>query len=181
MKEETRLDVFQMAIQSPYEPDTHLWCATHLAPESKGLVICEFEGCSDAFYLKDVGSAKVLPITPVRSTGFDASPEDFKKSTDSKSKPLAVIEIAMQRRQREFSSLDILNAMTQTQKQLSNATSVQEIFEVTVGIIAELTGFHRVMFYRFDSQKNGCIEAEPLNPQASTDVYRVGPTSVAAV
>lgn len=172
MKDETRLDVFQMAIQFPYEPETRLWCAIHLPPKSKGLVICEFEGYSDAFYLKDVGTAKVLPVIPVRSTGFDVSPAEFKKSTTSTSKPLPVIEIARQRRQKEFSSLDIFNAMTQTQKQLLSATSVQENFEVTVGIIAELTGFHRVMFYRFDAQKNGCIEAELLNPQASSDIYR---------
>lgn len=41
-----------------------------------------------------------------------------------------------------------------------------------MGIVSGLTGFHRVMFYRFDSQKNGCVEAEFLNPNASTDVYR---------
>lgn len=28
------------------------------------------------------------------------------------------------------------------------------------------------MFYRFDAQMNGCVDAEILNPQASSDVYR---------
>ncbi|KAL3426371.1 hsp90-like protein [Phlyctema vagabunda] len=172
MGEETRLDVFQMLITFPYEPETRLWCAIHCAPSPKRLVICEFEEYADAFYLKDVSNANVLPVNLVRSTGVEASPEEFRKSTQSRSQPLPVIKIARLRKQKEFSSLDIFNAMTQSQRQLSTAKSVQEIFDVVVGIISELTGFHRVMFYRFDSQKNGCIESELLNPQASSDIYR---------
>ncbi|RDW95280.1 hypothetical protein BP5796_01043 [Coleophoma crateriformis] len=172
MNSETRLDIFQMSITFPYEPETRLWCAIHLAPKAKGLVICEFEDYSDAFYLKDVSAAKILPVNMVRSTGIDVSPEEFKRSTTSFSKPLPVIEVARQRKQKEFSSLDIFNAMSQSQRQLTQATTLQSVFDVVVGLISELTGFHRVMFYRFDSQKNGSIEAELLNPNASSDIYR---------
>ena len=28
------------------------------------------------------------------------------------------------------------------------------------------------MFYRFDSQNNGCVDAELVNPLASKDLYR---------
>ncbi|RDW88143.1 hypothetical protein BP6252_00175 [Coleophoma cylindrospora] len=172
MENETRLDVFQMSITFPYEPETRLWCAIHLASTPKGLVICEFEDYSDAFYLKDGSATKILPVNLVRSTGLDVSPEEFKRSTTSFSKPLPVIEIARQRKQKEFSSLDIFNAMSQSQRQLSKAPDLQSVFDVVVGIISELTGFHRVMFYRFDNQKNGSIEAELLNPNASSDIYR---------
>lgn len=48
---------------------------------------------------------------------------------------------------------------------------MQGVLDVAVEIVEELTGFHRVMFYRFDSQKNGRVDAELLNPQASTDLY----------
>jgi light-regulated signal transduction histidine kinase (bacteriophytochrome) len=172
MQEETRLDVFQMIISFPYEPDLHLWCAIHPAPTQQGLIICEFEAYSDAFYLKDVGVTKAPPVRPIGLMDFDVSPEEFKKSITSASKPLPVIEMAHQKQNKHFSSLDLFNAMSQAQQQISAATTLQTLLEVVVGIISELTGFHRVMFYRFDSQKNGCVEAELVNPQACTDIFR---------
>jgi light-regulated signal transduction histidine kinase (bacteriophytochrome) len=179
IKEETRLDVFQLILTFPFEPETRLWCAIHLAPSPEGMVICEFEEYSEAFYLKDIGAARVLPITPVPMMGFEVSPEELEKSTTSASKSLPVLEIARQKQKKEFSALDLFNAMTQAQKQIADCKSVQSIFEVVVGIVSELTGFHRVMLYRFDSQKNGCVEAELLNHQASTDVFRGMSTIVA--
>jgi light-regulated signal transduction histidine kinase (bacteriophytochrome) len=68
--------------------------------------------------------------------------------------------------------MDIFNAITQAQQQLAGAKSVQQVLDVVVGIVAELTGFHRVMLYRFDSQQNGCVDAELVNPQASEDLFR---------
>ena len=170
--QETRLDVFQMVLTFPYEPDLRLWCAIHLAPSPDGLVICEFEDFSDAFYLKAVEAAKILPVKPISQIDFDISPEEFKKSTTSASKPLEVLEIAQQTRNKSFSSLDLFNAMAQAQQQISACTSLQPLLEVLVGIVSELTGFHRVMAYRFDSQKNGCVDAELLNPHACTDIFR---------
>jgi hypothetical protein len=167
---ETRLEIFQIVLTFPYEPETHLWCAIHIAPNPDKMVVCEFEEYVDAFYLKDLRAARNVPDIPVRSMG-ETAPEDLKKSTTSASKPLPVLEIARQRKHKEFSSLDLFNALAQAQKQITNCNDVQAVLEVVVGIISELTGFHRVMFYRFDPQKNGCVDAELLNPQASTDVF----------
>jgi light-regulated signal transduction histidine kinase (bacteriophytochrome) len=172
MKEETRLDVFQMIFTFPYEPDLRLWCAIHLASSPEGVVICEFEEYANAFCRKDVGAAKIMPATPVSLEDLEISPEEWEKSTTSASKPLPVIEISRRKHNKEFSSLDLFNAMSQAQQQLSSCRSIQTLLEVAVGIISELTGFHRVMAYRFDSQKNGCIDAEILNPHACTDIFR---------
>lgn len=169
---ETRLDIFQITLTFPYEPETRLWCAIHIAPKPDKMIVCEFEEYVDAFYLKDVRAARILPDMPVRSTGVESAPEELKLSTTSASKPLPVLEIARQRKHKEFSSLDLFNALAQAQKQITTCSDVQGVLDVVVGIISELTGFHRVMFYRFDSQKNGCVDAELLNPQASTDVFR---------
>ena len=181
IKQETRLDVFQIVLTFPYEPDLRLWCALHPAPNSKGLVICEFEEYSDAFFRKEVGADKILPVKPVGFMDFDVSPEEFRKSTTRASKPLGVLEIAQQVNNKEFSSLDLFNALTQAQQQISASTSLQPLLEVLVGIISELTGFHRVMAYRFDSQKNGCVDAELFNPQACTDMFRGESAGVANV
>jgi hypothetical protein len=172
LKEETQLDVFRMVIGFPYEPDVEVWCAMHLAPNAEGLLVCEFEKYSDSFYSKDILSAKKLPaMTPIQ-TSHDLSAEDFKKSTTSASKPLPVLEIARKRDDAHFSSLDIFKAMAQAQKQISACTSLSTVYDVVVGIIAELTNFHRVMFYRFDTDMNGCVESELLDPRASDDFFR---------
>lgn len=168
-QEETRLDVFKIILTFPYEPEIRLWCAIHLAPTPEGLVICEFEEYMDAFFLKDIRATKTLPESPIST--MEVTPEELKKSTTVKSKPLPVIDVARQRKNKEFTSLDLFNALSQAQKQINNCPTVHSLQEVVVGIIAELTGFHRVMFYTFDSQKNGCVDAELLNPKASTDVW----------
>lgn len=46
------------------------------------------------------------------------------------------------------------------------------IFLQVVGIVSEITDFHRVMFYRFDTEMNGCVESELLDPRASEDFFR---------
>lgn len=166
-EEETRLDVFQMAFTFPFEPEIRLWCAIHRAPGPKGLVVCEFEEYSDSFYLKDD-----LPVKTPPQMGVDVSPEELAKSTTSNSKPLPVLDIARKKNNKQFSSLDIFYAMNQAEKQIAACKSLETVFEVVVGIISELTGIHRVMFYRFDAQMNGCIEAELHDIQASPDVFR---------
>lgn len=145
----------------------------HIPPNQRDLIICEFEFFVDAFYNRDLRAAKALPIFPAPSMGFEITdPQELRKSTTSASKPLPVIEIAKQRKDKGFTSLDLFNALSQAQKQISSASSVINLQEVVVGLIAEITGFHRVMFYRFDEKNNGHVDAEMLNPQASTDVFR---------
>ncbi|TVY84351.1 Phytochrome-like protein [Lachnellula suecica] len=170
-KRETRLDVFQVILTFPYEPDISLWCAVHLAPNAEGLVICEFEDFANTFYLNNAG---VMPSKPFSSTATDCSKEDFDKSTISGSKPLPVIDLARKKKKQsqEFSSLDIFNAINQAQNQITSCTTVQRVMDVTVGIISELTGFHRVMLYQFDSHKNG-KSALNFIPDCSNDVQGV--------
>ncbi|QDS75788.1 hypothetical protein FKW77_000003 [Venturia effusa] len=172
LKEETQLDVFRMVIGFPYEPDIEVWCALHICPNAEGLVICEFEKYADTFYTKDVLAAKRLPTMPPLQRNSDLSAEDFKKSTTSASKPLPVLEIARKREDARFFSLDIFKAMTQAQRQISACTSLSSVYDVVVGIVAEVTDFHRVMFYRFDTEMNGCVESELLDHRASEDFFR---------
>jgi len=140
LKEETQLDIFQMTIKFPFEPETRLWCAIHLAPNSEGMVICEFEEYTDAFYLKDADQSKILPVNPVHHLGFEKDPpEELEKSTTKKSKSLPIIKIARQKPNKEFSPMDLFNAMTQAQKQIFACNTMQLVLEVVVGIVAELT------------------------------------------
>ncbi|TLD29837.1 sensor histidine kinase/response regulator [Venturia nashicola] len=172
IKEETQLDIFRMVIGFPYEPDVELWCALHLCPNAEGLLICEFEKYVDSFYTKDILAAKKFPAMMPIQTSSELSAEEFKKSTTSASKPLPVLEVARKRDNSHFSSMDIFKAMTQSQKQISACTSLSSVFDVVVGIVAEITDFHRVMLYRFDTEMNGRVESELLDPRASEDFFR---------
>ncbi|CZR61105.1 related to phytochrome [Phialocephala subalpina] len=171
--EDTHLDVFPITVVLPNGgAQKQLWCAIHIAKGTQDLIVCEFEKYSDVFYLEEIQGNKALPKTPTYTIGLEVHPEERLKSITRKSNPLKVLEIARRKQQSGVSSMDILNAMTQAQQQLASAKSVQQVLDVVVGIISELTGFHRVMFYRFDKHKNGCVEAELVNPQASEDFFR---------
>lgn len=164
-------DVLPVSIISPDKTQTSLWCAIHISPSSKGLIICEFEYYTEIFYDSDPNTAVNLRAEPYATIDMDVSPEELARST-SKSKPLGAIGVAKRRKNSRLSSMDTFNAMSQAQEQLASATSVQHLLDIVVGLISELTCFHRVMIYRFDEEKNGCVEAELLDPKASPDLFR---------
>jgi hypothetical protein len=170
--EDTQLDVFPATVILPSGAQSELWCALHIANGSQDLVILEFEPYTEIFSLTELDYQKTLPVTPVHTVDIEVPPEEQQKSHTAKSSPLRVMEISRRKKQHGVSSMDIFNAMTQAQQQLASAKSVQQVLDIVVGIVAELTGFHRVMLYRFDSAKNGCVDAELVNPQASGDLFR---------
>jgi light-regulated signal transduction histidine kinase (bacteriophytochrome) len=171
--EDTHLDVFEVSVMlpPPFQTPKSLWCAIHIANGTDDLIICEFEEYTEVFRLEEQ-YAKTLPPTPIYTLDMEVHPDELKKSTSRASLPLRVLQIARRKKQRGVSSMDIFNGMTQAQEQLATAKNAQEVMDKVVGIIAELTGFHRVMFYRFDNHKNGCVDAELINTKASGDLFR---------
>lgn len=169
---DTHLDVLSLTIISAEGEMSPLWCAIHVAQGSKELVILEFEKFSDNLYLGGLHDKNLLPLQPTQTIDDEVAPEIRLMSITSGSEPLRVLEIARRREQKIMSSMDMFNAMTQAQQQLASSTSVQSVMDRVVGLISELSGFHRVMFYRFDSEMNGCVEAELVDPHASSDIFR---------
>ncbi|CAG8978997.1 hypothetical protein HYALB_00009899 [Hymenoscyphus albidus] len=170
--EDTHLDVFSVTVQSSNHSPIQLWCAVHLPQDSGDIVILEFEVYSDALYLKGPEGTSTLPKKPVSENDMEITPEEREKSTTSKSKPLRVLQIAKRKGQKTFTSMDIFNAMTQAQEQLVASQSLQGIFDVVEGLVSELTGFHRAIFYRSDEMKNGSVEAELVDDRASSEIFR---------
>jgi len=175
---DTYLDVFTMSIVSPEGDHISLWCAIHIAQGTKDLVICEFEPLSDVFYLDGLHDNKLLPKQPWHNIDNEVTAEEQLKSTRSGSAPLRVLQIARRKRHQAVSSMDIFNAMTQAQQQLASSQTTQSVLDTVVGLISELTGFHRVMFYRFDSKMNGVVDSELIDPKASTDFFRGEPMAM---
>jgi light-regulated signal transduction histidine kinase (bacteriophytochrome) len=69
-------------------------------------------------------------------------------------------------------TIEVVNVMSQIQQQLSATQTTQGLLDAIVGVISELTEFHRCMVYQFDEAYNGTVVAELATPQASSDVYR---------
>lgn len=59
-----------------------------------------------------------------------------------------------------------------SKEQLSSALDLDTFLKVAVGILKELTGFHRVMIYQFDENWNGLVVTELVDSSATTDLYK---------
>ncbi|KAG8532833.1 uncharacterized protein KY384_002711 [Bacidia gigantensis] len=147
-------EVFTLAIRAPSRKNHKLWCAIHLNGVNKDLIICEFELEDDPLYpLTPVGQE--TPTPPEDTLSSNPSPAELAESTINASRPLRVLRSARK-----------------LQEQLSTAPSLEVFLKVLVGVIKELTGFHRVMVYQFDSSWNGRVVTELVDQRATKDLYK---------
>ena len=68
--------------------------------------------------------------------------------------------------------MDVFAIMSQINEQLGAATSLDTFLKVAVGVIKDLTQFHRVMVYQFDEVWNGQVVAELVDWSQTRDLYR---------
>lgn len=127
------------------------------------------------------------------------SAEDILESTTSRSKPLLALERlrrmtegvglaptatpgsrpkrhgSVRRRGPVHGSvgmMDVFAVMAQINEQLGAAPDLDNFLKVVVGVIKDLTQFHRVMVYQFDEAWNGQVVAELLDWSQTHDLYR---------
>jgi hypothetical protein len=67
--------------------------------------------------------------------------------------------------------MDIFAVMSQINEQLGAATDLDSFLKIVVGIIKDLTQFHRVLVYQFDDQWNGQVVAELVDWHRTHDLY----------
>lgn len=163
-------EVFMLSIRAPRKKTRKLWCAMHINESNKDLIICEFE-------LEDDTQNPLVPVEedgisdfPQDTLGSHPTPEEFAESTTNISKPLRVLRSA-RRKRGEAAAMEVFNIMTQVQEQLASAPSLEKFLKVLIGVVKELTGFHRVMIYQFDDSFNGRVVSELVDPRATKDLY----------
>ncbi|KAF2139357.1 uncharacterized protein K452DRAFT_75753 [Aplosporella prunicola CBS 121167] len=163
-------EVFTMSIRGPDKKSRKYWCALHINENHPNLVICEFELEDDPIY----------PLIPPSSQGMDVpedtlqnnpSPEEYAESTQNVSRPLRILRSA-RKRKGEAAAMEVFNIMSQVQEQLAAAPNLEKFLKVLVGVVKELTGFHRVMIYQFDTAWNGRVVTELVDPRATKDLYK---------
>jgi light-regulated signal transduction histidine kinase (bacteriophytochrome) len=163
-------EVFTLTVKSPKKRSVKLWCAMHINPVSPDIIICEFELDDDQLYPLSPPCEETPepPEDTLNSTPTDA---EYEESTHVSSKPLRVLRSA-RKRKGEAAAMEVFNIMSQVQEQLASAQNLPSFLKILVGVVKELTGFHRVMVYQFDSAFNGRVVTELVDPRATKDLYK---------
>lgn len=164
-------EVFTLGVKVPGVARTRkLWCAMHISPANPGLIICEFELEDDPQYPL-VPPNDMTPELPEDTLSSNPTEEELLESTEIKSKPLRVLRSA-RKRKGEAAAMEVFNIMSQVQEQLAAAPNLEKFLKVLVGVVKELTGFHRVMIYQFDHSFNGRVVTELVDPRATKDLFK---------
>ncbi|KAI0073479.1 hypothetical protein K474DRAFT_1603252 [Panus rudis PR-1116 ss-1] len=149
-----------------------------------------------------VSSTAHSPSPPVEESEYAPSPEDILESTTSHSKPLLALERLRRSRRGHgdgtgtpssggfrgsrsrrggfnrsrpggaVGMMDVFAVMAQINEQLGSATDLDHFLKVVVGVIKDLTQFHRVLVYQFDEAWNGKVVAELVDWAKTHDIYR---------
>ena len=163
-------EVFMISVRPPQNRTRKLWCAMHVADSNKDLVICEFE-VEDDQVNPLVPSNEETPEPPEDTLGSNPTAEEYAESTVNISKPLRVLRTARKKRG-EAAAMEVFSIMSQVQEQMANAQTLEVFLRVLIGVVKELSGFHRVMIYQFDQTFNGRVVAELVDPRATKDLYK---------
>lgn len=68
--------------------------------------------------------------------------------------------------------MDVLAIMAQINEQLGDPPDLETFLKVVVGIIKDLTQFHRVLVYQFDERWNGQVVSELVDWKITHDLYK---------
>ena len=79
-----------------------------------------------------------------------------------------VVELEPSRGPRPFSFPNTYQSVRGTIAELDRASSLQELYDITARAVATLTGFDRVMVYRYDADYNGEVVAEAKLPELNS-------------
>jgi light-regulated signal transduction histidine kinase (bacteriophytochrome) len=68
--------------------------------------------------------------------------------------------------------MDVFAVMTQINEQLGAAPDLDSFLKIVVGVIKDLSQFHRVLVYQFDEVWNGQVVAELVDWRHSHDLFK---------
>lgn len=163
-------EVFTISIRNPSRKSQKFWCAMHINERNPNLIICEFE-LEDDPVNPLVPPNDMTPEPPEDTLDSRPTEEEYLESTQNTSKPLRVLRSA-RKRKGEAAAMEVFNIMSQVQEQLAAAPNLDTFLRILVGVVKELTGFHRVMVYQFDQHWNGRVVTELVDPRATKDLYK---------
>lgn len=69
-------------------------------------------------------------------------------------------------------TMDVFTVLQEINEQLRKALDLLQLLEIVVGIVKDLTQFHRVLCYQFDDAWNGQVVAELVDWGQTRDLYQ---------
>jgi light-regulated signal transduction histidine kinase (bacteriophytochrome) len=163
-------ELFTISIKHDNRRPIKLWCAIHIHDRHPDLIICEFELENDTVN-PTIHPSEMTPDIPEDTLNSNPTMDEYIESTKNMSKPLRVLRSARKSRG-EAAAMEVFNIMSQIQEQLASAPTLEFFLKILVGVVKELTGFHRVMIYQFDNSFNGRVVTELVDPRATKDLYK---------
>jgi light-regulated signal transduction histidine kinase (bacteriophytochrome) len=163
-------EVFMVTVNKPDGGTLRVWCAMHISSTNNGLVIAEFE-LEDDPANPLAASGQITPDIPANTLDVTPTPAQLAASTLSINQPLRVLRRA-RRRKGEAAAMEVFSIVSQIQEQMARADTMETLLDATAGIVKELTGFHRILVYQFDSEFNGKVVAELVDPTMSIDLFK---------
>ncbi|RAK96027.1 putative sensor histidine kinase/response regulator [Aspergillus ibericus CBS 121593] len=163
-------EVFILAVNDRMGRPRRFWCAIHVNLAHRDVIICEFELEDDRINPLNA-TGRTTPTSPTDTLGFEPTPDQLASSTVNISQPLRVLRNA-RRRRGEAAAMEVFSIVSQIQDQLGDAQNLDTLLNITIGIVKELTGFHRVMIYQFDTEANGTVVAELVDMRTTKDLYK---------
>lgn len=130
------------------------WCAAHRPDPIRRprLIIIEFELEADTLNPPSVISNEPLRYEErggLAGEPYQPTEEDLIESTRSAIKPLRALS-RLRKKGKDFSgdSVEVLSILSQVHDQFDQAKDMPSFLKMVVGVVRELTGFHRVMIYQ---------------------------------
>ncbi|PYI00767.1 sensor histidine kinase/response regulator [Aspergillus sclerotiicarbonarius CBS 121057] len=163
-------EVFILAVNDRFGRPRRFWCAIHVNTAHRDVIICEFELEDDRINPLNA-TGRTTPTSPTDTLGFEPTADQLASSTVNISQPLRVLRNA-RRRRGEAAAMEVFSIVSQIQDQLGDAQNLDTLLNITIGIVKELTGFHRVMIYQFDTEANGTVVAELVDMKTTKDLYK---------
>ncbi|KAF9651648.1 hypothetical protein BDM02DRAFT_3090893 [Thelephora ganbajun] len=102
-------------------------------------------------------------------------PASGRGTVDSDENPSPMRRKGRIRRRRSaggVSMMDVFAVMSQINEQFGNAPDLKTFLDVVVGVVKELTQFHRVLVYQFDEVWNGFVTAELVDWSKTHDLFK---------
>lgn len=120
-------------------------------------------------------TSRSKPLTALQRLRKLKTPHSARSTVDSDGSPSPVRRKERVRRD-DFSGgvgmMDVFALMSQVNEQFGNASDLGTFLNIVVGVVKELTRFHRVLVYQFDEVWNRSVVAELVDRSKTCGLFR---------
>ncbi|KAJ5924120.1 CheY-like superfamily [Penicillium verhagenii] len=163
-------EVFSLSVITGCGGICRFWCAVHISQTQTDLIICELELEDDNINPLNISGTQTSPVSASNDSRGTEGPMG---SNIDLSQILRTFRNA-RRGRGEAAALEMFGSLPRIQEQFGLADDLDTLLHASARLIKNLTGFHKVLIYQFDSSWNGRVVTELVDPQMrlSVDLYQ---------